>query len=142
MKIRKIKRELLLDIWGLLLRINIENRDGVWDDVSKKVSQLLKENKMTTTQEKIKVMQAFCEGKAIQYRKKDSLNQWYNVGVEPIWDWNQVDYRIKPEPRVIYVNEYAEGLAHVHFNSEVEAKTVGYNTIRQIKFVEVLEDDV
>ena len=52
---------------------------------------------MKTTAEKIKIMQAFEDGKKIQWKYLDNKN-WGKV-VTPIWDWNRCDYRIKPETK-------------------------------------------
>lgn len=50
-----------------------------------------------TTEEKIKVMQAFVDGKQIQCKWK-SCGDWHNVVVpDPTWDWERWDYRVKPE---------------------------------------------
>lgn len=43
----------------------------------------------------IKVMQAYVEGKQIQY-KDDEV--WINIE-NPDWDWHNWEYRIKPEPK-------------------------------------------
>ena len=42
----------------------------------------------------IKVMQAYVEGKQIQY-KDDEV--WIDID-DPDWDWHNWEYRIKPEP--------------------------------------------
>lgn len=50
------------------------------------------------TKQKVKVMAAYAEGKAIQYRQKNSSShKWLDVDA-PIWDWSSLDYRVKPEP--------------------------------------------
>ena len=51
-----------------------------------------------TTQEKIEVMQAYAEGKEIQTRCKTDM-EWADwvVRGEPKWNWEDLDYRIKPE---------------------------------------------
>ena len=57
------------------------------------------------TREKIKeaaeVMLAFTEGKAIQYRRRDSNDRWLNWinDCAPSFDWLAREYRIKPEPQ-------------------------------------------
>ena len=57
------------------------------------------------TREKIKeaaeVMQAFTEGKAIQYRRRDSNDRWLNWinDCAPSFDWLAMEYRIKPDPK-------------------------------------------
>lgn len=51
------------------------------------------------TKEKIKVMQAFVDGKAIQYW--DSFrNKWVDNEGEPIWNWRTSEFRIKPETKI------------------------------------------
>lgn len=54
-----------------------------------------------TTEEKIAVMQAFCEGKTIQMYY-NSLDVWkdYTSG-EPLWNWRDQNYRIKQKPKYI-----------------------------------------
>lgn len=53
-----------------------------------------------TTQDKIKVMKAYTEGKKIQARDIGG-EYWWNVELpeEPSWDWYHHDYRIKPEEK-------------------------------------------
>ena len=46
------------------------------------------------TADYIKVMQAYVEGKQIQY-KDDEV--WIDID-DPDWDWHNWEYRIKPEP--------------------------------------------
>lgn len=50
-----------------------------------------------TIDEMIAVLQAAKARKQIQY-KHHSETEWYSVP-EPLWDFNQNDYRVKPEPR-------------------------------------------
>ena len=50
--------------------------------------------KRTYTADYIKVMQAYVEGKQIQY-KDDEV--WIDID-DPVWDWHNWEYRIKPEP--------------------------------------------
>ena len=47
------------------------------------------------TEDCIKVMQAYVEGKQIQY-KDDEV--WIDIE-NPDWDWHNWEYRIKPEPK-------------------------------------------
>ena len=50
--------------------------------------------KRSDTADYIKVMQAYVEGKQIQY-KDDEV--WIDIEY-PDWDWHNWEYRIKPEP--------------------------------------------
>ena len=53
-----------------------------------------------TTKEKIAVMQAFDEGKPIEYKlATDSDTDWV-LNSDPQWDWEKCIYRIKPEPKL------------------------------------------
>lgn len=49
-----------------------------------------------TTKEKIKVMQAFVDGKAIQIKSVCGVNDWTDYKGEPVWEWYGSIYRIKP----------------------------------------------
>lgn len=49
------------------------------------------------TAERIKIMQAFVDGKQIEF--KDCMGRWCEVK-NPLWNWdNERDYRIKSEPK-------------------------------------------
>lgn len=48
------------------------------------------------TAERIKIMQAYVDGKRIQYAEDDT-DVWHNID-EPDW-YSDYEYRIKPEPR-------------------------------------------
>ena len=69
------------------------------------------------TEEKIKVMQAFVEGKTIERLRN---GEWVGFDCEPSWDWYKYSYRIKPEPKIIYVNEDKGELMSCHcgYNSK------------------------
>jgi len=55
-----------------------------------------KQEKEIDTKEMIAVMQAYIDGKQIEYKDKKS-NQWLDTQ-SPVWDWFDCDYRIKPAP--------------------------------------------
>jgi len=52
---------------------------------------------MTTTAEKIAIMQSFDAGKRIECRKNldDKEEDWF-VTQQPLWNWHHMDYRIAP----------------------------------------------
>ena len=52
---------------------------------------------MKTTKEMIEVMQADEEGKIIEKRKYSNNGDWV-LSECPLWNWDDYDYRIKPEP--------------------------------------------
>lgn len=51
-----------------------------------------------STAEKIKVMQAYLNGEALE-ATTDGLSSWVDLGYyrEPTWDWEKCDYRVKEE---------------------------------------------
>jgi len=71
-------------------------------------NQLSEEIRMTPERAKelLPIIQAYAEGKTIQYRANINVG-WRDAG-GPRWD-DDFEYRIKPEPKVIYVNEYENG---------------------------------
>jgi hypothetical protein len=50
------------------------------------------------TIDKINIMQAYVDGKEIEYL--NMMNEWVVIK-NPSWDWDGIDYRIKPEPITI-----------------------------------------
>jgi len=52
---------------------------------------------MSTTEQKIEIMQAYVDGKAIQYKDRCAY-EWHIMEQEE-WDWCFFEYRIKPEPK-------------------------------------------
>jgi len=66
------------------------------------------ESEPTELNRKIAVMEAYKEGKQIQYRiSMDGTNiiPWTDCShPSPTWNWNEFDYRVKPvEPQIIWV---------------------------------------
>lgn len=56
---------------------------------------------MKTVDEMIEVMKAYKEGKPIEFRGKAPGYQTWKAADEPIWDWDSLDYRVKPEPEYV-----------------------------------------
>lgn len=71
-------------------------------------------NNMKTTEEMIKVMQAFVDGKTIECNDPKGDGQWETV-TRPLWNWFYIDYRIKSEPREFWL------YAHMVFTSAESA---------------------
>jgi hypothetical protein len=60
---------------------------------------------MTTLQKKIEVMQAFADGKQVEFRRSGGNEEW-DIGDRVCWDWSTFEYRVKREPREWWVNVY------------------------------------
>lgn len=57
---------------------------------------------MSNTLEMIAVMTAHTEGKAIEYQPVNTLSgAWFNI-TELDWNWQDRNYRIKPEPLELF----------------------------------------
>ena len=67
---------------------------------------------MSTTNDlnyKISVMQAAAAGKQIECRERCPVSDKWLPNDSPIWNWDEWDYRVKIEPKIIYVTRYADG---------------------------------
>ena len=101
---------------------------------------------MKTTKEKIEIMQAWEDGLTVENRGVDYSGRWVSLAHEgePQWNWQLYDYRIKPEPKVIWVNEF--DVAEYAYSSEDiarrEAVEMSCPADRiAVKYIEVLEDE-
>ena len=68
------------------------------------------------TKRAIEVMQAFVDGKRVE---SDSLGAWIVVD-NPIWAWEEFDYRIAPEPEHIQIIK--NFLEHPWFSVTAQAR--------------------
>jgi hypothetical protein len=103
---------------------------------------------VSTTAEQILVMQGFECGESIQRRLRSAPpNTWLKSydkesSPNPYWNWQDYDYRIKPVPKVIYVNEYKEGVLDYYYKSKEQAE--GSSTARclrvGVEYKEVIKD--
>ena len=99
---------------------------------------------MTDIDHMIAVMQAAKEGKTIQFRVLDSSDidvRWRDAHA-PSWDWTVFDYRVKPEPRRVWLNWYPtkKCRSSVCYDSREEAASFAIHDIaEQVEFVEVVK---
>ena len=85
------------------------------------------------TKERLLVMQAYVDGKEIEYRAV-GIGPWLSAG-SPIWNWVEREYRVKPEPPMeIWVNVYPDGRK---FTYESLASAEDRRGGKTIKLVEV-----
>ena len=97
---------------------------------------------MMTDREIVEVVQAHIDGKEIQAGHRPT-NSWHELlEANPLWQFNDCDYRVKPEPRSIWVNAYKFDSKELDpFLTEAEAlegKCPHWDTI---EFVEVIKDE-
>lgn len=87
------------------------------------------------------LVQALADGKSLQYNvnRSDEAPKWVDRE-DFTFDEHVTEYRIKPEPREIWMNYYPNGeFGQVH-DSEVEAYEARSNdTAKQVRYREVIE---
>ena len=91
------------------------------------------------TKEKIAVMQAYIDDKSIEYWSHIYGN-WRRLDgdSEPTWGWSNTEYRVKPEPRIIYVVNHVHNFESV-YRTEKEALAACLHVGEVVKFMEILE---
>jgi hypothetical protein len=87
----------------------------------------------------IEVLQAFMDGKTIQIAELYS-DKWEDLKIKnPRWNWRDMKYRVKVEPREWWVNIYPESDSFAHISKE-EADRFGRKTRKECVHVrEVIE---
>jgi hypothetical protein len=75
---------------------------------STKTKEKIMDKNQTTAA--IEVMKAFLEGKKIECRTRGK-DRWYSVGAMdmPLWNWENVEYRVAVTPSMLYVIRNADG---------------------------------
>lgn len=90
--------------------------------------------------ELLPVIQAFADGKTIQVRGRTSaVPKWTDILSDPSFFGN-CEYRIKPEPRTLYVIYRGDGLRLISYNTRHGAdEAINYYRDRGFTDVEVVE---
>ena len=89
------------------------------------------------TLDKIKIMQAFVDGKEIELMA--THGGWVMLAPNPKWNWDVYSYRIKLQPKIIYVNEYGDDMDAVHYSEQEAKEDSGCGAIRvAVKYKEVI----
>lgn len=96
---------------------------------------------MSTLTEKIRVMECFDNGGKVQSYSY-SQRRWHD-DEKPTWNWQNCEFRIKPEPLELWALLPAEGIGarHVCFTSSKKELTEQFNPegYRVVKLREVVE---
>ena len=104
---------------------------------------------MTTIQEQIALLQAIADDRTLQFASKSDPTSWKDAN--PDWhdgvkqgfqsiDVVSYNWRIKPEPKVLWVNEYSNHLSPGVHSTEAAAKANASNNVVRVavKYQEVL----
>ena len=94
---------------------------------------------MNTIDEAIEILQAMKAGKKIQYSNPER-EHWANYISMSLPNFQHFLYRIKPEPKEIWVNEYATGDPVVH-STEKDARKCALPGVHRVavRYREVIE---
>ncbi len=86
---------------------------------------------MKSLRERTEIQQHYLDGGKVEFKTHDSLG-WANLNMatDPSFNWLNLDYRKKKEPRVIWVTHYDNGKIKNVYRSIVCGAT---------KFIEVIE---
>jgi hypothetical protein len=95
---------------------------------------------MMTHDEMIAVIQAHKDGKKLEFRDQrfTKFKEWVQC-LEPHWNFKDCDYRIKPEPRILWVVMYLSGNPAGCFDTKdaamIHAASIHVATIHEYKEV-------
>lgn len=96
---------------------------------------------MKATLDKIKVMQGYVDGRTLQRRSIGGSAEWEVYAMEPMWDWAAYDFRLTPEPKTVWINEYPNDRLVMHETKEKAYLKQAGDAIRvAVKFQEIGED--
>ncbi len=93
------------------------------------------------------VMLAYASGKPIQIRRRigprlglrQALEKWRDVYTSPSWSWEGFEYRIKPEPREVWLAISSNTGMVISAISALPAEGTTYEGYPYRRFVEDLE---
>lgn len=95
-----------------------------------------------TDDEIIVIVQGCIDGKKIECKNKSIKASHWQLANAPTWNFNNLDYRIKKEPRTFYCNEYNDGSKST---IKLDIETLEYSeesgTVKILKLLEVLDDN-
>jgi hypothetical protein len=76
------------------------------------------------TKEKIAVMQAFDEGRAIEHCRVVIGPQLWLDCYEPTWDWQTFEYRVKRQPKTVTVEYWESESGNIELTREGSTSSV------------------
>ena len=88
--------------------------------------------------EMIKVMQHYENGGEVEVYKND---RW-TIGVNPIWDWDTFDYRIKEQKQKVTIEKWLIDENDIKFvveTSDVDFLLKSFPTAQKLKLLETYE---
>ena len=70
---------------------------------------------LSKVQDKINIMQSYIDGKVIEYKPKNSAGNTWGFTLNPCWNFDEYEYRVKPEEKIIqFVKTTNGGIVNVH----------------------------
>ena len=94
---------------------------------------------MMTLDQMIEVLTAYKAGKKIEVKGHGGV-KWHKTSMSA-WDFVECDYRVKPEPKVLWVNEYKDGDGYGHATRKnAEEASRDQHTRIAVRYVEMPEE--
>jgi len=90
-----------------------------------------------TIDEMIDVLQAAKRGETIQCRRKLGGDSWGDC--LPLWSFDVLEYRVKPKPQELWVNEFTGGIRSYHKSRHDADAFKMPGRVRCVRFVEAEE---
>lgn len=92
-----------------------------------------------STEESIKVMQAYLAGKLVEFKPVNTDEDWKVCGI-PRWNFEDYEYRVKPERHSGWINIYKiEDIqtGSIIFNTKESAMKVGKTTLHYVTTIQI-----
>lgn len=107
--------------------------------MSDETTKIIEQKKQTIAelQRQISVMEAFLAGKTILAKPHHQKQHWI-MSSDPVWLWAMTDYKVAPEPRVVYMAEHHIGGLGQFGSVDECMELTGCDKENVVKFVEVL----
>ena len=91
-------------------------------------------------------MEAFERGEYVEVRTDKTVAGQWGVAIDPLWDWNNNDYRIKPKPKqVIAIEKWLCKTAWDNYfiieGEKAFFETGGYDR-QQVKLLSTMEVEI
>lgn len=92
------------------------------------------------TIDQINIMKAYTEGKSIQWKAIES-NIWTDCRSSPSWDWSNHEFRVKSEPKEVWINTWPHGeiIWHDPESAKKQLEVPGNENGKTVHYREVIE---
>lgn len=97
-------------------------------------------NESSILMNRLNIVRKFLQRGEIECRSANTNRNWMRV-LTPSWDWERVEYRIKPEPEEFYINKFSDGTFGAKHKTERSAMSSS-GVFKTFKCVELIDKSV